>query len=241
MGKQRITSFVLAVLLGSTSMFALFVKTNYDRKTAEAITETMVAQTAIEVTHNAELKQVERKKSAIRDYTVKMASIKELYRIAMQNIDGFGQESRIYQEIALTAVEIMTNIPLALKELGKRPYSTIACYKDMAELSLQATSAVNTFVNVVNNGKVSIKIKDMQLGGMGDGYNFLNRSDRYYIANRVLTDLREIKYKVEGILLMARFCNGISDILYALDSKTWCSLIVAKNQVSTIIDMYKGL
>lgn len=240
MGKLRLV-IILTFISYSTLVSAQFAKTNFDKKTAQAITETMAAQTAIEAVHNAELEQVERKKKAIREYTAKMATIKELYRIAMQNIDGFGQESHIYQEIALTAVEIMTNIPLALKELGKRPYSTLACYKDIKELSLQATSAVNTFVNVVNNGKISIKVKDMQLGGMGDGYNFLNRSDRYYIANRVLTDLKEIKYKIEGLLLMARFCNGISDILYALDSKTWCSIIVARNQVSTIIDMYRRL
>lgn len=240
MGKLLKTICLTAFFSGAIPAFSQ-IKFNTDTKTIQAVTETMAAQTAVESIHNIELDSVRSKKQKIAGYAKKMMVIKEMYRIAMQNIDGFGQETRLYKAVALTAAEIMTKIPVALNELRKRPYQMINCYKDMAELSMEATSAVNTFINVVNNGKISIKVKDMQMEGASDGYNFLNRTDRYVVANSVLTSLREIKYKLDGIIYITRFCNSISDILYTIDAETWCNVVGAANQVKTIIRLYQDL
>lgn len=242
--RVRILSLVIFASIFSLQSIAQVYSINIDTKTAALVGETQAAQLAVEEVHNTRLSKIDRLKKKIAGYSATMATLKEAYRATMQNVDGFGAETRIYKEVFSNAVEIAKNIPIALQELRKRPYSMINCYKDIMDISLEATSAVNTFVNVVNNGRVSMKIKDMDLSGTNDGYNFLNRTDRYVIANSVLTNLQEIKYKLEAVIYISRFCNGISDIVYSLDPESWCNFVTMSNQLNMIsndiLALYKG-
>lgn len=231
----------------STLFFSLFFSSIYsqkienDVKTTQAVIANTAAQTAIEKIHNIELDSVLSKKKKIAEYTAKMKIIKDLYRMSMQNIDGFGQESQVYKSIASTTAQILTNAPIAIKELLKRPYSSVVCIKEISELSLEAKSLVNTFVNVVNNGKISFKVKDLQIQGADDGYNYINRTDRMIMANDILTRLIEINYKLEGVIYLSRFCNGINDIVRTLDIDSWCAYFSGKNQIENIIRLYHDL
>lgn len=233
-------ALLLAFFLIWPSMFAQ-MSHNTDTKTIGAVTEMTAAQMGVETIHNTAVDSVNRKTKAIAKYTATIASIKELYRISMQNIDGFGQETAIYQEIAMHTIDIMRKLPIALNELRKRPTSTIMTYNKLADISLHATSAVNTFIKVVNNGRVSIKAKDLKEWGSNDGLNLLNRSDRYILANNVLTDLQEINWKIDAIIYVARFCNSFSDYLLAIDSRTWYSLYTGVNYANMISQLYKQL
>lgn len=237
----QLTSKSIVTLLLCCSSFISYAQVSNDPKTTQAVLENTASQTFVENWHNNYIESVSKKMKAIAGFTTKMAAIKEAYRISMQNVDGFGQETQIYKEIATTTFDIAKNIPIAIKELGKRPYSSLICKKEILGLSLEATSAVTAFVNIVNNGKVSIKIKDLNIGGSNDGYNFLNRTDRYTLANSTLITLREIKYKLDAIIYMSRFCNGIGDLVYALDVETWYNYMAGKNQIETIINYYKEL
>ncbi len=44
-------------------------------------------------------------------YSVSMATIKELYKLSMQNISGFGTESGYYKEMGVCDFDILKDVP----------------------------------------------------------------------------------------------------------------------------------
>lgn len=239
---NRFLSFFGGILLCITlPLKAQTYTINTDARTIAAVNENTAAIMAVEIPHNATVDSVSSKMKTIAAYASAMEVIKEGYRITMQNVDGFGAETQIYQAIATTAAEILQDIPVAITELGKQPWSAFTTYREMIGLSTEAISEVHTFVNIVNNGKVALNLKDLKLEGSDDGYNYLNRTDRYVMANSVLTHLTEIKYKLDAIIYMSQFCNGLSDIAFALSPDLWCSYFTMQNQVNSIVNLYKDL
>ena len=231
---------LLLFLLATTAVKAQVVDVNVDPKNAAAIAENTSLVVGLEEFHNTEIKGIAKAKKLIEKYASGMAAIKTLYAQSLQNIDGFDQETQIYKDIVFTATDVFKNIPVALVELKKRPYSAFACTNDMKNLFLEATSAVSVFAKIVTNGKVSIKLKELDPNGSTDGDNYLNRNDRYVMANQVLTTLTDIKYRLEAIIYITQFCNGISDILTSLDVDTWYNLAEGEAIANLIIEDYKS-
>lgn len=231
---------LLLLLLVTIAVKAQVVDVNVDPKNVEAIAENTSLIVGIEEFHNTEIKGIAKAKKLIEKYASGMAAIKTLYAQSLQNIDGFDQETQMYKDIVFTATDVFKDIPVALVELKKRPYSAFACTNDMKNLFLEATSAVSVFAKIVTNGKVSIKLKELDPNGSTDGANYLNRNDRYVMANQVLTTLTDIKYRLEAIIYIAQFCNGISDILASLDVDTWYNLAEGEAIANLIIEDYKS-
>ena len=231
---------LLLLLLVTTAVKAQVVDVNVDPKNAAAIAENMSLVVGFEEFHNTDIKGIAKAKKLIEKYASGMAAIKTLYAQSLQNIDGFDQETQIYKDIVFTATDVFKDIPVALVELKKRPYSAFACTNDMKNLFLEATSAVSVFAKIVTNGKVSIKLKELDPNGSTDEANYLNRNDRYVMANQVLTTLTDIKYRLEAIIYIAQFCNGISDILISLDVDTWYNLVEGEAIANLIIEDYKS-
>jgi len=215
MGKRLISSALLFVALSVPSLsHAQFIQYNYDAKTVKAVGENVAAQTAIETVHNEELEKVSK----------------------------FGEETRIYKAVFETTRDIVSLYPEALQSLSRKAYYSVMCYAEIAGLIAETSGCINTFVNIVNNGKVSFKKSSLlSVAGTTDGYNYLNRSDRYVMANDVLTKLREIKYRLEGIVLMCRYSDGLRDLIYSLTPETWLTILTAQSQTETIINLYKTL
>ena len=231
---------LLLFLLATTAVKAQVVDVNLDPKNVAAIAENTSLVVGFEEFHNTDIKGIAKAKKLIEKYASGMAAIKTLYAQSLQNIDGFDQETQIYKDIVFTATDVFKDIPVALVELKKRPYSAFACTNDMKNLFLEATSAVSVFAKIVTNGKVSIKLKELDPNGSTDGANYLNRNDRYVMANQVLTTLTDIKYRLEAIIYIAQFCNGISDILTSLDVDTWYNLVEGEAIANLIIEDYKS-
>ena len=231
---------LLLFLLATTAVKAQVVDVNLDPKNVAAITENTSLVVGLEEFHNTEIEGIARAKKLIAKYSSGMAAIKTLYAQSLQNIDGFDQETQMYKDIIFTAADIFKNIPVAIVELKKRPYGALACANDMKNLRLEALSAINVFAKIVTNGKVSIKIKELDPSGSNDGNNYLNRNDRYVMANQVLTTLTDIKYRLEAIIYITQFCNGISDILTSLDVDTWYNLVEGEAIANLIIEDYKS-
>lgn len=231
---------LLLLLFVTTAVKAQVVDVNVDPKNAAAIAENTSLVVGFEEFHNTDIKGIAKAKKLIEKYASGMAAIKTLYAQSLQNIDGFDQETQIYKDIVFTATDVFKDIPVALVELKKRPYSAFACTNDMKNLFLEATSAVSVFAKIVTNGKVSIKLKELDPNGSTDGANYLNRNDRYVMANQVLTTLTDIKYRLEAIIYIAQFCNGISDILISLDVDTWYNLAEGEAIANLIIEDYKS-
>ena len=53
------------------------------------------SQKAIEDQHNKRLDSISAKQNKLEQYTVSMATIKELYKVTMENVSGFGTESKL--------------------------------------------------------------------------------------------------------------------------------------------------
>lgn len=231
---------LLLLLLVTTTVKAQVVGVNIDSKNVAAIAENMSLVVGVEELHNTRIKGIEKSKKLIEKYASGMAAIKTLYAQSLQNIAGFDQETQMYKDIIFTAADIFKNYLIAISELSKRPYSILATTNDMTNLYLEAQSAVSVFAKIVTNGKVSIKLKELDPYGSTDGDNYLNRNDRYMMANKVLTELTDVKYRLDAILLMTRYCNGISDIVYALDIDTWCNAMYGANIAENIIDDFNS-
>ena len=71
--------------------------------------------------------------------------------------------------------------------------------------------------------------------------NFLNRYERLTMANRVYSRLLEIKYKMEVMCMMCQYCNGINDVLMAIDVQSWAAFFTGKNIVEGIINDWNTL
>ena len=171
-----------------------------------------------------------------------MATITELYKVTMQNVSGFGTESKYYIEIGLCAFDIVRSIPELVRTVGKANFANKAlCLNELGNLTAQTQQLVADFVNIVNNGRIQNPLKGQATAETkSDGYNFLDRYDRLTVANKIYTDLLEIRYKVQGMMAMARYATK-DDLFFAIDPEGWANIKMAQNQVGGLIMSWNGL
>lgn len=244
MGKLR---FLLLIAL--TVVFlqakAAWVEVVNDPRTTGQVTANVTAQKLIEDQHNKRLDSIKTKQNRIKMYTEKMSVVKELYKFSMQNISGFGEESKIYVEMFNATVDIFKNVPIAFNTLNKFPGKNhLLCMNELEGLVEETVQCVSLFKNIVNNGKVKSPIageKASEVGNKDDGYNFMDRWTRYSLANTLLSKLLNIKYKLQGIVIMCKYCNTMSNLAFTLDVESWMSYFAGKNIVEGLISDWKGL
>ena len=176
-------------------------------------------------------------------FTVSMATIAEMYKLTMENIKGFGPESRYYIEIGRCAVDIVKDVPDLLNIIkDAKWHNKILCANELGNLFTKTQKLVNDFVNIVNNGKVANPLKDNAAEkSENDGYNFLDRYQRLALANMIYTDLLEIKYKVQIMKAMAQYSTK-HDLFFAIDPLGWANVMSMQNYVGGLInDWNNGL
>ena len=232
---------VLTMLLASLNIRAGW-RVVIDKRTMAAVTANAVSQKIIEDKHNGRLDSIKSKQEKLMQYTATMASIKELYLLSMQNITGFGEESKYYGEIVSLTAGIFKDVPIVLKQLGKSPGKNyVVCINEMANLVSETEGLVHDFVDIVNNGRIRNPLKEGKNGGKDDGYNLLNRYERLTMANKIYSRLLEIHYKLEVMVMMCQFGNSWGDVLMAIDGESWAAYITARNSVDGLIDNWNGL
>ena len=234
-----------------------------DPWTTAQVTANASSQKLIEEQHNARLDSMSAKQQKIMQYTAAMETIKELYRISMQNISGFGEESKYYGEICQVTLEIMTDVPAVLEYIAKSPVRNyVLCLNEMSNVVSEAEGLVADFtcrkcggeLKTIDTGNKDIPhVYVCQKCGWntncnvvegendGDGYNFLDRYERLTLANRVYSRLLEIKYKMEVMCMMCQYCNGINEVLMAIDVQSWAAFFTGKNIVEGIINDWNAL
>lgn len=208
----------------------------------KAVTTNLASQKAIEDQHNRRLDSISSKQNKLEQYTVSMATITELYKVTLENISGFGIESRYYVEIGLCAFDIVKSVPELVKTVSKANFANKAlCLNELGNLTAQTQQLVADFVNIVNNGKIRNPLQGQATAATkGDGYNFLDRYDRLTVANKIYTDLLEIRYKVQAMMAMARYAT-MDDLFFAIDPEGWANMKVMQNQVGMLILNWNGL
>ena len=177
-----------------------------------------------------------------------MQTMKELYVMSMQNVSGFGEETKYYAEIFSTTVEIFENVPVVLEYINSNPVKNyILCANEMTDIVAETQGLVADFINIVNNAKINMPgdstiTKHIPLQSKkSDGYNFLDRYERLTLANNIYSRLLQIKYKMEVMAMTCQFCNSFSDVLFAIDPESWAAYFTGKNAVEGLINDWNTL
>ena len=115
---------LIAILLVSTSanMSAAW-RIVFDRNCLKIVLANTASQKLIEEQHNQRVDTIAAKKQKVELYTVSMATMKELYKLSMENISGFGTESLYYKEIGLCALDILRNVPVLVSTVNRAKFS----------------------------------------------------------------------------------------------------------------------
>ncbi len=215
-----------------------YYKVVFDPWTTAQVTANAGEQKLIEDKHNQRLDTISAKQKKIAQYTATMESIKELYRVSMTNIRGFGEESVFYKEIAQLSVDILTGVPTVTKFLVKHPGKNyILCLNELTDVMLETEGLVSDFVNIVNNGKVKNPLKKAK---SNDGYNFLDRYTRVSLTYKIYGRLLEIKYRMDAMVMMCQFGTW-GDVFFAIDPQTWAAYYQSSNAVNQLINDWNYL
>ena len=207
----------------------------------KAVSTNMATQKAIEDEHNKRLDSISSKQSKLEQYTVSMATIKELYKLTMENVTGFGTESRYYIEIGSCALDIIKDVPELVKVVNKAKFANkLLCLNELANVVTQTQQLVGDFVNIVNNSVGNPLKGQATAEKKSDGYNLLDRYARLTLANRIYSDLMGIRYKIQGMMAMAQYAT-MNDLFFAIDPEGWANIMVMKNQVNGLVLSWNGL
>lgn len=208
----------------------------------EAVGQNLATQKAIEGEHNKRLDSIASKQNKLEQYTVSMATIKELYKVTMENISGFGTESKYYTEIGRCALDIVLDVPELVKVVNKAKFANkVLCLNELANVVTQTQQLVGDFVNIVNNARIENPLKGQATAEKkSDGYNLLDRYERLTLANRIYSDLMSIRYKIQGMMAMAQYAT-MNDLFFAIDPEGWANVMVMQNQVGGLISSWNGL
>lgn len=242
---ERLKTYLILSLLMAGLGFSANIACGYriviDPKTVAAVIQNTGTQKLIEDQHNKRLDSIAAKQKKIEQFTATMATIAEVYQISMQNIKGFGSESKYYISIGLNAYEIVTRIPRITKTIIKAKVpGQASCLAEMTQIYNQTQQLVSDFVNIVNNAKVESPLKNGKTEKKGDGYNLLDRYDRLAVAIKIDADLRILRYKVEWLEMLAN-CATWDDMFRTIDPDGWINYMSGKNRVEFIISQWNGL
>ena len=234
MGKiKKATLAIVAMLLSAHSANA-WVRVVYDIKSTAAVGANTAFQKVVEDSHNARLNSIRSKQAKIMSYTASMESIKELYRMSMQNVRGFGEESAYYRQMAEQFIQVPGNTARAVKAINRCPgINYINSLNEIVNIQAEVVSLIEDFVDIVNNGKVDLSaftsgksndklstlLKNAHLG-KGDGYNFLDRYERLTLANKLLAHIVDINQRLQQIEYICEFCCTFSNLMYSIDPMT---------------------
>ena len=229
------------LISASTPMLAGW-KVVIDKNCVKVVTSNTASQKLIENQHNQRLDSIASKKKKVELYSVSMATIKELYKLTMENVSGFGTESRYYKEIGSCAFDILKDVPELIKIVNQAKFTNkLYCLTELGGLVMETQQLVGNFVNIVNNAKVQNPLKGQGTAEKkNDGYNLLDRYERLTLTNTIYTGLMEIRYKVEGMMLMAQYAT-VNDLFFAIDPEGWANIVAMKNQVGGLIRDWNGL
>ena len=241
MVKLRFILAAMFLISASTPMLAGW-KVVIDKNCVKVVTSNAASQKLIENQHNQRLDSIASKKKKVELYSVSMATIKELYKLTMENVSGFGTESRYYKEIGSCAFDILKDVPELIKIVNQAKFTNkLYCLTELGGLVMETQQLVGNFVNIVNNAKVQNPLKGQGTAEKkNDGYNLLDRYERLTLTNTIYTGLMEIRYKVEGMMLMAQYAT-VNDLFFAIDPEGWANIVTMKNQVGGLIRDWNGL
>lgn len=250
---KKILLNLIVLLFYSISSNAVVARLVIDKKSISAVSANTAVQSSIEIVHNKTLEEILKKQDKIKSYTATMESIKELYRMSMQNINGFGEESAYYKQMVDNFLQIPGNTARAVKAINRCPgINYINSLNEIVDIQTDVVGLVEKFIDIVNNGKVdlsaftsgksndklSVLLQNAHLG-KGDGYNFLDRYQRLTLANELLAHIMDINIRLNQIVYICEYCRTFSNFMYNIDPLTWATYFQGINMVQSVINDWK--
>ena len=121
MERLRMVFIAFAMSLSSHLTAYAQVKEVNDPKTTAAVVANTALEKKMEDEHNEVLDTIKSRKKKIETYTASMTTIKELYKMSMQNVKGFGHETVYYKQMVEEFSKIPDNTARALKAINHSP------------------------------------------------------------------------------------------------------------------------
>ena len=154
---------------------------------------------------------------------------------AMQNLH------QIKRAAELSAIEIPKNMKLLLSSIPRNIKGTaIAALvsEEVTDATLEAASLYPLMAQLVSSG--SYNVSDGNGGTQKKKVNLLDASQRYYIANEIVTKLENINMDLWLLAWQVR-TYGYLDIIRNLAPDTWINIMAGDAIVRSVIQEYKYL
>lgn len=232
--KKKLTLGVLAFCLAGGGIPALAQQMD------PALTATVIAQTA-------ELKNIHKKRKKTQEKIIaaeaavtvaldRVHSVEDKMLKYLSNAQGAMQNLyQIKRAGELVAKEIPQNCNLLLKSVGSNLKGTVIATMVSDELADAATqmAALYPFMKqLVTSGKYDVSGAD----GKNEKHkvNLLNSSERYYIANEVVSRLEAINTDLFILAWQVRTLSW-NDLWFSLDPEGWANVMSGKNIIGGIV------
>ena len=232
--KKKLTLGVLAFCLAGGRIPALAQQMD------PALTATVIAQTT-------ELKNIHKKRKKTQEKIIaaeaavtvaldRVHSVEEKMLNYLSNAQGAMQNLyQIKRAGELVAKEIPQNCNLLLKSVGSNLKGTAIAAMVSDELADAATqmAALYPFMKqLVTSGKYDVTGAD----GKNEKHkvNLLNSSERYYIANEVVSRLEAINTDLFILAWQVRTLSW-NDLWFSLDPEGWANVMSGKNIIGGIV------
>ncbi len=232
--KKKLTLGVLVLCLAGGRIPALAQQMD------PALTATVIAQTA-------ELKNIHKKRKKTQEKIIaaeaavtvaldRVHSVEEKMLNYLSNAQGAMQNLyQIKRAGELVAKEIPQNCNLLLKSVGSNLKGTAIAAMVSDELADAATqmAALYPFMKqLVTSGSYDVAGAD----GKNEKHkvNLLNSSERYYIANEVVSRLEAINTDLFILAWQVRTLSW-NDLWFSLDPEGWANVMSGKNIIGGIV------
>ncbi|MCS2962093.1 hypothetical protein NXV12_14045 [Bacteroides thetaiotaomicron] len=232
--KKKLTLGVLVLCLAGGRIPALAQQMD------PALTATVIAQTT-------ELKNIHKKRKKTQEKIIaaeaavtvaldRVHSVEEKMLNYLSNAQGAMQNLyQIKRARELVAKEIPQNCNLLLKSVGSNLKGTAIAAMVSDELADAATqmAALYPFMKqLVTSGKYDVTGAD----GKNEKHkvNLLNSSERYYIANEVVSRLEAINTDLFILAWQVRTLSW-NDLWFSLDPEGWANVMSGKNIIGGIV------
>lgn len=232
--KKKLTLGVLVLCLAGRGIPAL------TQQMDPALTATVIAQTT-------ELKNIHKKRKKTQEKIIaaeaavtvaldRVHSVEEKMLNYLSNAQGAMQNLyQIKRAGELVTKEIPQNCNLLLKSVGSNLKGTAIAAMVSDELADAATqmAALYPFMKqLVTSGKYDVTGAD----GKNEKHkvNLLNSSERYYIANEVVSRLEAINTDLFILAWQVRTLSW-NDLWFSLDPEGWANVMSGKNIIGGIV------
>lgn len=215
---------------------AQYIKT--DPMAAALVYQNLGIREGYEIGMNEQTKETQKTQDDTQKKVAHMAAITEGMKEVMANAKGFGVESSFYKQIVADMSVIVQKSPLILTEIQKRPALNSAfALANMGAIVERATSLVDDFCTIVNNGKIKNPFRNRQNDKEDDGDNYMQREKRLEMAVKISYDISRIRQTVEIILLNYRYAS-LTDLWIRIDYKSWAYLVGMQANATYVINMW---